>query len=175
MIEPEISRRCSVCGASIRERAFFCPQCGKQVELGLQTGSPLTQPLIEQPNSVAEKPTETLLEAAQSATDAEEPQHTPVTKTPGGHRSNHPRRKRPGMRPTTVKNGYVLAVDRGHRATAAAREVIEDNLLPRVEKLRKVSSVVIDQAAYDPSLRFVLVAAVLFLIFLVILVLNELV
>jgi len=66
-------------------------------------------------------------------------------------------------------------VDRGHRATAAAREVIEDNLLPRVEKLRKVSSVVIDQAAYDPSLRFVLVAAVLFLIFLVILVLNELV
>jgi len=44
-----------------------------------------------------------------------------------------------------------------------------------VEKLRKVSSVVIDQAAYDPSLRFVLVAAVLFLIFLVILVLNELV
>src|SRR4029078_4205630 len=29
----------------------------------------------------------------------------------------------------------------------------------RVEQIRKVSSVVIDQAAYDPSLRFLLVAA----------------
>ena len=34
----------------------------------------------------------------------------------------------------------------------------------RVEKLRKVSSVVIDQAAYDPSLRFLLVAAVFVLV-----------
>jgi hypothetical protein len=124
---------------------------------------------------VAVKPTETLLEAAQSATAEEEPQPTPVTKTPVSHRNNRPKRKRPAIRPTTVKNGHARAEDRGHKATAAAREVIEGNLLPRVEKLRKVSSVVIDQAAYDPSLRFVLVAAVLFVIFLLILLLNELV
>ena len=43
----------------------------------------------------------------------------------------------------------------------------------RVEKLRKVSSVVIDQAAYDPSLRFLLVAAVLFVLFIVLLILSK--
>jgi len=43
----------------------------------------------------------------------------------------------------------------------------------RVGKLRKVSSVVIDQAAYDPSLRFLLVAAALFLLFVILLILSK--
>ena len=43
----------------------------------------------------------------------------------------------------------------------------------RVEHIRKVSSVVIDQAAYDPSLRFLLVAAVLFIFFLVLLIMSK--
>ena len=57
-------------------------------------------------------------------------------------------------------------------ATPATRSR-EDGVLGRVEKLRKVSSVVIDQAAYDPSLRFLLVAAVLFVLFLVLLILSK--
>jgi hypothetical protein len=36
-----------------------------------------------------------------------------------------------------------------------------------------MSSVVLDEAGYDPSLRFVLVAAALFLLFLLIMVLNK--
>ena len=36
-------------------------------------------------------------------------------------------------------------------------------------------SLVIDEAAYDPSLRFVLVAAVAFVLFLVIVLLNKLI
>jgi hypothetical protein len=43
----------------------------------------------------------------------------------------------------------------------------------RVDKIRKVSSVVIDQAAYDPSLRFILVAAALFFLFLVLLIMSK--
>ena len=43
----------------------------------------------------------------------------------------------------------------------------------RVKHIRKVSSVMIDQAAYDPSLRFLLVAAALFLLFLVLLILSK--
>ena len=43
----------------------------------------------------------------------------------------------------------------------------------RVEKLRQVSSVVIDQAAYDPSLRFLLVAAAMFLLFLLLLIMSK--
>jgi len=43
----------------------------------------------------------------------------------------------------------------------------------RVEKLKHVSSVVIDQAAYDPSLRFLLVAAAFFILFLVLLIMSK--
>ena len=43
----------------------------------------------------------------------------------------------------------------------------------RVEHIRKVSSVMIDQAAYDPSLRFLLVAAAFFLLFLVLLIMSK--
>ena len=86
MSEPEISRRCSSCGVSVRQHAMFCPQCGKAM---------------------------------------------------------------PEIPPTS------------------------EGVRGRVEKLRKVSSVVIDQAAYDPSLRFLLVAAALFLLFLILLILSK--
>jgi predicted amidophosphoribosyltransferase len=87
MSEPEIARRCSACGASVRQRAMFCPQCG----------------------SAMPQPTAT---------------HT-------------------------------------------------EGVRGQVEKIRKVSSVMIDQAAYDPSLRFLLVAAGLFILFLVLLILSK--
>ena len=48
-----------------------------------------------------------------------------------------------------------------------------DGVKAKVEKLRHVSSVVIDQAAYDPSLRFLLVAAAFFILFLVLLILSK--
>ncbi len=54
------------------------------------------------------------------------------------------------------------------------REVSGDDGLNRVEKFRQISAV-IDEAAYDPSLRFVLVAAALFVLFLVLLLLSELI
>ena len=47
------------------------------------------------------------------------------------------------------------------------------NVRDRVEKIRHVSSVVIDQASYDPSLRFILVAAALFVLFLVLLIISK--
>src|SRR5262249_28533099 len=59
------------------------------------------------------------------------------------------------------------------RATAAAREILEENVRPQVEKLRRASSVVIEGASFDPSLRFVLVAGVLFVLFLLLLVLSK--
>jgi zinc ribbon protein len=99
MSEPEISRRCTACGVSVRQHAMFCPQCGSAIA------------------------------------------QTPVVETAPG----------PAPKPVVYSEGV-----RG-----------------RVEKLRKVSSVVIDQAAYDPSLRFLLVAAALFLLFLVLLILSK--
>jgi hypothetical protein len=60
------------------------------------------------------------------------------------------------------------------RATTLARDV-EGDVLHRARQVREISSVVLDEAGDDPSLRFVLVAAVLFLLFLVIVILNKLI
>ncbi len=59
-----------------------------------------------------------------------------------------------------------------HRASTVARGVIEDEV-KRVEKIRHVSSVMIEEASYDPSLRFVLVALGLFILFLILLVVSK--
>jgi predicted RNA-binding Zn-ribbon protein involved in translation (DUF1610 family) len=50
---------------------------------------------------------------------------------------------------------------------------VAETVRDRVEKIKHVSHVVIDQAAYDPSLRFLLVAAVLFVLFLVLMILSK--
>jgi len=60
------------------------------------------------------------------------------------------------------------------RATTLARDV-EGDVLHRVQKMREVSSVVLDEAGNDPGLRFLLVAAIVFVLFLVIVVLNKLI
>lgn len=107
MSEPEIARRCSSCGLSVRQRAMFCPQCGNQID-----GQPATTTIT---------PAETVVDTAPTQALPAEP----------------------------------------------------DGVRARVEKFRKVSSVMIDQAAYDPSLRFLLVAAALILLFLVLLILSK--
>lgn len=109
MPEPEIARRCTTCGASVRQRAMFCPQCGNPIRQTQAPEATATTPLIPE---------------------------------------------------TIVEN-------------APKPKVHDEGVRGRVEKLRKVSSVMIDQAAYDPSLRFLLVAAVLFLVFLVLLILSK--
>lgn len=52
---------------------------------------------------------------------------------------------------------------------------VAENVRERVEKIKHVSSVMIDQAAYDPSLRFLLVAIVLFGLFLILLILSKMI
>lgn len=62
--------------------------------------------------------------------------------------------------------------ERLHRASAVARGVIEDEV-KRVEKIRHVSTTIVEEASYDPSLRFVLVALGLFIVFVILLVLSK--
>lgn len=54
------------------------------------------------------------------------------------------------------------------------RNGVVEKLRPRMERVRQSSSVVLDEAADDPSLRFVLIAAALFLLFIVLLLLSHL-
>jgi hypothetical protein len=66
----------------------------------------------------------------------------------------------------------VQADPRGGRMRQRAATVsasVGGNLRPRVEKLREASTVVFDEASDDPGLRFVIIAALLFLLFLFIL------
>ena len=108
MSEPEIARRCTACGLSVRQHAMFCPQCGTPIS----------------PAATTTGATETVADIAPTQ---------PLTPAPHHH----------------------------------------DGVKARVEKFRHVSSVMIDQAAYDPSLRFLLVAAVFFILFLVLLILSK--
>ncbi len=59
-----------------------------------------------------------------------------------------------------------------HRASTAARGAIEHNV-KRVEKVQHVSAVMLEEASSDPSLRFVLVALGLFVVFVILLVLSK--
>ena len=57
---------------------------------------------------------------------------------------------------------------------SAARDMVEEKLSPRVEKLRQASNVMLEEASYDPSLRFVLVAVAVILLSLLLILLNYL-
>ena len=124
MSNPEIARRCTTCGATVRASAAFCPQCGNPIT----DASPVAETNFDT------APTEALRldPAATQPLSAVVPPQTQNV-------------------PTTAPDG----------------------VLGKVEKFRKVSSVMIDQAAYDPSLRFLLVAAALFVLFLVLLILSK--
>jgi zinc ribbon protein len=58
-------------------------------------------------------------------------------------------------------------------APVAVHRPADHSVRSRVEHIRKVSSVMIDQAAYDPSLRFLLVAAAFFILFIVLLIASK--
>jgi hypothetical protein len=160
MSKPEIARRCPVCGASIRDAAFFCPQCGEHVSpqniKEMPPTSVVTTPLVEllpdrdetRDHAVAEPKPQKLETLQESATPSKQ------------------------TSPEKIPVGKVR--DKIQRVTTMARDV-EGDVKDRVQKVRQMSSVVLDDAGYDPSLRFVIVAAALFLVFLLVLLLNKLI
>lgn len=134
MSEPEIARRCSHCGVSLRQRAMFCPQCGHKIE---DTDVRDTQ----------------LLDTQVIDTHVIDPQvrDTQILEPPE-------RNVQPTEDPSLTASGLTG---------------VADNVRDRVEKIKHVSSVMIDQAAYDPSLRFLLVAAAIFVVFIVVVILSK--
>jgi len=152
---PEISHRCPSCGVSVRELAMFCPECGKP----MPNKSAQTDNETEAPAPMAET-------AAPASQVSASPKQTAAvikpnreTKTDGGVRE--------GLHGAREKTREKL-----HRASTAARGAIEGNV-KRVEKIHHASTVMLEEASYDPSLRFVLVALGLFLVFVILLVLSK--
>ena len=138
MSEPEIeiSRRCTFCGVSVRERAVFCPQCGNPIpEQSTPTSISLSDTVVDEAPAETFRPdlaTQPLSAVLPPAIETTPPVKSPVIHKPADH-----------------------------------------SVRSRVEHIRKVSSVMIDQAAYDPSLRFLLVAAAFFLLSLVLLIMSQ--
>ena len=189
MSKPEIARRCQACGASIREAASFCPQCGEvlapQDLEGKPTTSVVTTPLValapgdDEANAIGQT------EPGEEKLETNDPGDTPPQKAPGKAAIGKVREAPVGkarkatvgkVREATaakVRDAPVGKVrEKIQRGVTLARDV-EGDVINRVQKVRQMSGVVLDEAGYDPSLRFVLVAAALFLLFLLVLVLNK--
>ena len=178
MSEPDIARRCPACGASIREVALFCPQCGNAqpsqksaqsqppvADAPPETTSKNTAPLAEsevpQPKTLADTIALKQDEAAPTAsTDAKSSDTIAIERPAGSAKATGSARTR-GVVGTNLK-----------RATTIARGV-EGDVIQRVQKVRQISHVVLDEAGDDPGLRFLLVAIVVFILFLVIVLLNK--
>jgi hypothetical protein len=152
----EISHRCPSCGAAVRERdALFCPDCGK----ALKDNSPATAAL--EPNTIVESATTPAPESETPTISAPSQVEMPQVETTP---TSHPHSIAEKTRETLHRASAV--------ASAAARGVIEEPV-KRVERIRHASTHVIEEASYDPSLRFVLVALGLFVLFLILLVLSK--
>jgi hypothetical protein len=161
---PEISQRCASCGASIREPAMFCPECGKALSQSADGPEPQAVAGVHAPTERA-------------ATDESVgPVSQPVKRVEPAPRTNaaddSTKKLDSESLPISKTGKYEKARDSLHRASTATREALADNV-KRVEKIRHVSSAMIEEATYDPSLRFVLVALALFVVFLVLLLLSK--
>jgi uncharacterized Zn finger protein (UPF0148 family) len=147
---PEISHRCPECGVSIRdfgEGVLFCPECGK--------------PLDAKESKTDPGGATTMAAADVAAHPKSDTSETPSTANPP-----------PSGSDGSVNVARERTREKLHRASNVARGAIEDNV-KRVEKIHHVSSVMLEEATYDPSLRFVLVALGLFVLFVILLVLSK--
>jgi hypothetical protein len=174
-MEPEISHRCPSCGAAVRARAAFCPQCGRPTQKGEGTEQSLAVEAVEPPQLSAPEG-EPLAEAQSAKVADSEPVASSYSETSVVESQDVEDVERARVEVAggpVVEGGARVKRHRVAEAARDAREAVEERLGPRVEKLRKASNVVLDEAAYDPSLRFVLIAIFIFIVFVVILLISS--
>jgi hypothetical protein len=153
-MQPEILHPCSSCGVAIREPAMFCPECGNPLANASQEAEQPAAAEISKGALAQSAPTS--VELAANAADPETSAHKADLPDESASRHGVRERTREGL----------------HRASNAARGALEDNV-KRVEKIHHVSTAMFEEASYDPSLRFVLVALGLFVVFVILLVLSK--
>jgi hypothetical protein len=186
MSEPEIARRCMSCGASVRGRARFCPQCGQS----MSEAPTLAQPAVEAPphaqadtligeaERVAHELNEKVSPAAAGGT-ARADNHTGAPQlseqAEAGAAAASARAQVGEADEAAPRPDFMTAGDHGAARAALAERAagMRARAGERVERLREASFIVFDEAHDDPALRFVLVAAALFVLFLLILLLSH--
>jgi hypothetical protein len=154
---------------SVRNRdALFCPECGKS--LSEKSTEPETTKPVESLSSKPEPEEDEIPDAAPETSENEMPSSVQPA---SGESSASVNSK---DKPVPVHRRGEKTRERLHRASDIARGVgrgVIEEPAKRVEKIRHASNVVIEEASYDPSLRFVLVALALFVVFVVLLVLSK--
>jgi hypothetical protein len=181
-MEPEIDRRCPDCGAAVRAQATFCQQCGRTMKAaaGVEGASAVTENAEPTDAGGADKgavnATRPLAVTVPSAKLSEPPPTVPATPAP-------PPQPETISLPAQIAREQIASGralepmeprprGKGQRVVGAARDVVEERLAPRVEKLRQASNVVWGEAQDDPNLRFILVAVFLFILAIIIILLG---
>ena len=193
MFEPEIDRRCTSCGATVRKQAAFCPQCGQMLDQSNVEPNETDQ--TEAEAIEAQQPTQVMTDDGDvdkqqqvndsSAIQGEATSSEPlIVRTEEGsgdgteppvtvHEAPSAYKTQPLFANPTLANATAAGLaDANFKRPTNAPTRSDNRVLTRVDRIRKVSSV-IDQAAYDPSLRFLLVAGVLFVVFVILMILSK--
>jgi len=181
-MQPEILHRCASCGAAMREPAMFCPECGKPVAIAAAPDA-LAQPASETAAADTKTPVETSTSPVDGAgVDDQAVSTPPIVETVATEdlvkhdQKPNPDQEDPVSEAELKPGARERAREKLHRAgsaaTSVARHALDDNV-KRVEKIHHVSTAIYEEATYDPSLRFVLVALGLFLVFVILLVLSK--
>jgi hypothetical protein len=186
---PEISRRCLSCGAAVRAGSRFCQQCGKALE---------AEPHPEAPGAVEEvrahvPPTSERALPPEEPPAAAEP--APLREPTRAKELTPPTKEFAAFaqssgadvsRPVTPEPVPVAATVEPEAAEEASENVeggragdlrgrvarVREETRARVGRMREEAIVVLEETPDDSGLRFVLVAAALFIISLVLLFLS---
>ena len=165
-MEPEIARRCLNCGAAVRGHARFCPQCG----LSMSEAPTLAPPAVVKAREGSGRLVDEAERVARQLNDS-----LPSTPAPPlsaeAHSGTVAEIDARADAPTAAAHDGNAEPARG--ALAERAEALRARAGERVERLREASIVVLDEAHDDPALRFVLVAAALFVLFLLILLFSH--
>ena len=194
MFEPEIDRRCMSCGASVRKQAAFCPQCGQMLDQHNEEpdGSDQTEAEVFEAQQPTQLTTHDADDDDQQQVDDSSSVHEGAASTEnlivgrpeGSGDGSEPSvaadearsvcETQPLFTNPTLANTTVAGLaEPNFKRSPDAPTRSDHRVLTRVDRIRKVSSVMIDQAAYDPSLRFLLVAGGLFVLFVILMILSK--
>lgn len=207
-MQPEISRRCLVCGASPRAGAQFCPQCGSSLSA---RGADVTNEAVADAGEVERafetwrggeaqaEPRDARMNEPPREVKTSEPTTTPPTRSAagfepeaGGVLMKEPLAGRSesvaassaspsevagevdegsvGDAPSSFSSSSSSKIMGATRRRAAS--VVKESIAPRVERVRDRSMVMLEDAPTESGLRFVVIAAALFALFVLMLVLS---
>ncbi|MBV9924466.1 MAG: zinc ribbon domain-containing protein [Acidobacteria bacterium] len=171
---PEISRRCLSCGAAVRAGARFCPQCGEPFSeeaeaQGAEAPRAAVPPTGEHARPAASQPPATkdwtppTKESAASG-----PMPAPAAAEPAPPPVGEPAAASEEAAPAAAD-----ANEAGRAGDLRGRVArVREGTKARVGRMREEAIVVLEETPDDSGLRFVVVAAALFILSLVLLFLS---